>query len=110
MIRHDSSSTLTVTAAQKYTPAFSVEYFAAGCVVPIGWTSLASFTVEVSDTEDGTFYDLLDKDGNAVSITVGALLDEHAMPEEIFAAKWVKLEGNTNAPAGGCTCIIMLKS
>lgn len=83
----------------------------AGGMVSLGThnTNATELALWVSDSDAGPFRTLKDKDGTAVKVTVsGATASAYALPDEVFAAPFVKLILN-NTAANGVTAIIMAK-
>ena len=83
----------------------------AGGMVSLGThnTNATELALYVSDSSDGPFRTLKDKDGTAVKVTIsGASAAAYTLPDEVFAAPFVKLALN-NTAADGVTAIIMAK-
>jgi len=85
----------------------------AGGMVSIGTqnTNATQLAVHVSSASAGTYAPLYDKDGSAVKITLAASTADarvYAMPDEVFAAPFIKLVLN-NTAANGLTATILAK-
>lgn len=61
--------TLTIASGQTTSDAVDIQYFAlAGLIFPAAFTG-ATITFQVSDALDGTFVELVDQAGAAISVT-----------------------------------------
>jgi hypothetical protein len=99
----------TSTAVAQTLPMFDM----AGGVVSMGTMSTEATAINlwVSDSEDGPFRQLYAPDGSAVAITLDASETEgraYAMPDEVFAAQYVKLLSATNNGTG-TSGVVMFK-
>jgi len=115
MVEHKS---LTMADDGSLTEAFSMRNLAGGMIyMPAAWVA-ANIGFKVCDTETGTFNILCDQYGAPVEISgVSTTVAQwYAMPNEIFAAWWVKVwSKNTASTAdvgqsgGPLTIKVMLK-
>lgn len=83
----------------------------AGGIVSLGThdTNAASLSLYVSDSADGPFRTLKGSDGSAVSVTIdGSAAAAYTLPDEVFAAPFVKLALD-NTAADGVTATVMAK-
>lgn len=83
----------------------------AGGMVTLGThnTNATELAVHVAPTSTGTFRALKDKDGAAVKVTIsGASAAAYTLPDEVFAAPFIKLVLN-NTAANGVTATLMAK-
>ena len=104
------AATLTTATSTVLTiPCFDM----AGGQVMVGTlnTNVTQIDLYVSDTTNGPFYQLYDKDGAAVKITTAphsALGRAYAMPDEVFAMPVLKITAN-NTAGNGVQCVALLK-
>jgi len=83
----------------------------AGGIVTIGThnTNATELAVWVAAEEAGPFRALKDKDGTAVKLSVtGSTAAAYTLPDEVFAAPFIKLALN-NTAADGLTATVMAK-
>lgn len=83
----------------------------AGGMVSLGThnTNATELAVHVASASDAVFRALKDKDGTAVKVTIsGASAASYTLPDEVFAAPFVKLVLN-NTAANGVTATVMAK-
>lgn len=103
------AATLTTATSTVITlPMFDM----AGGQVMIGTlnTNVTQIDLYISDTTNGPFYQLYDKDGAAVKITTAphtALGRTYAMPDEVFSAQYIKLVQSNTAGTGAVATVIM---
>ena len=89
----------TATSVANTIPMFDM----AGGIVEVGTmsTSATQLNLFVADVEAGPFYQLYDKDGAVVKITLSASTTDgraYAMPDEVFAAQFIKfVSASTNS-------------
>jgi hypothetical protein len=89
----------TATAVANTIPMFDM----AGGIVEVGTmsTNATQLNLFVADVEAGPFYQLYDKDGAVVKITLSASTADgraYAMPDEVFAAQFIKfVSASTNS-------------
>ena len=89
----------TATSVANTIPMFDM----AGGIVEVGTmsTNATQLNLWVSDVEPGPFYQLYDKDGAVVKITLSASTTDgraYAMPDEVFAAQFIKfVSASTNS-------------
>ena len=72
-------------------------------------TNVTQIDLYVSDTTNGPFYQLYDKDGAAVKITTAphtALGRTYNMPDEVFAAQYIKLCQANTAGTGAVATVV----
>ena len=91
----------TATAACDTLPMFDM----AGGLVSIGTisTNATQINLWVSDSTNGPFRQLYDKDGSVVKITLAASSTDgraYAMPDEAFPAQFIKFVGATTNSTG----------
>lgn len=77
----------------------------AGGVVEVGTmsTNATQLNLWVSDSTSGPFYQLYDKDGAVVKITLAASTADgraYAMPDEVFASHFIKFVSHTTNSTG----------
>lgn len=91
------------------TSAFSFrDYRLMSIQIPSAWTA-ANLTFKVSDTQDGTFSDLYDSDGNQVVVTAAASQTVAVTGAEATALSsclWVKI-ATTAGQAADRTLVVM---
>jgi hypothetical protein len=83
----------------------------AGGIVTLGThnTNATEVAVWVASDEAGPFRALRDKDGTAVKLSVtGSTAAAYTLPDEVFAAPFIKLQLN-NTAADGVTATVMAK-
>lgn len=83
----------------------------AGGIVSLGThdTNATELAVHVAPTTSGAYRALKDKDGTAVKVTIsGASAAAYSLPDEVFAAPFIKLVLN-NTAANGVAATIMAK-
>lgn len=85
----------------------------AGGLVSVGTqnTNATELAVHVASAAGGTYRPLYGADGSAVKITLAASTADsraYAMPDEVFAAPFIKLVLN-NTAANGLTATVMAK-
>lgn len=83
----------------------------AGGIVSIGThnTNATELAVWVASDAAGPFRALRDKDGTAVKVTIsGASASSYTLPDEVFAAPFIKLALN-NTAANDTTATLMAK-
>ena len=83
----------------------------AGGIVTLGThnTNATELAVWVASDEAGPFRALKDKEGTAVKVTIsGASAAGYTLPDEVFAAPFIKLALN-NTAADGLTATVMAK-
>lgn len=83
----------------------------AGGIVSIGThdTNAAALNLYVADAADGPYRTLKSSDGSAVSVTIdGSAAAAYSLPDEVFAAPFVKLALD-NTAADGLTATVMAK-
>ena len=103
------ASTLTTATNTVVTiPMFDM----AGGQVMIGTlnTNVTQIDLYVSDTTNGPFYQLYDKDGAVVKITASphtALGRTYSMPDEVFSSQYIKLCQTNTAGTGAVATVIM---
>lgn len=94
-----SFTLFTATASCDTVPMFDM----AGGLVSVGTMSTASTQINlwVSDSTNGPFRQLYDKDGAVVKITLAASTADgrvYAMPDEVFASQYIKFaSASTNS-------------
>ena len=91
----------TATAVANTIPMFDM----AGGIVEVGTmvTAATQINLWVSDVTNGPFYQLYDKDGAVVKITLAASTADgraYAMPDEAFGAQFIKFVSATTAGTG----------
>jgi hypothetical protein len=91
----------TATSVANTIPMFDM----AGGIVEMGTvsTNATQLNLWVSDVEAGPFYQLYDKDGAVVKITLSASTTDgraYAMPDEVFAAQFIKFVSHTTNSTG----------
>ena len=102
------SATLTTATSTVLTiPCFDM----AGGQVMVGTlnTNVTQIDLYVSDTTNGPFYQLYDKDGASVKITTAphtALGRAYDMPPEVFPAQFIKLVQAHTAGTGAVATVI----
>jgi hypothetical protein len=90
MIRSPTIAVLSLVSTEADTPAIPFGDSAGGTIsIPVG-SSITALTFYVSASETGTFTQLYDSSNNAVSRTVAAER-AYALPDECFAARWLKI-------------------
>ena len=83
----------------------------AGGMVSLGThnTNATELAVHVAAASSAAFRALKDKDGTAVKVTIsGASAASYTLPDEVFAAPFIKLVLN-NTAANGITATVMAK-
>ena len=83
----------------------------AGGIVTLGThnTNATEMAVWVASDEAGSFRALKDKEGTAVKVAIaGASAAGYTLPDEVFAAPFIKLQLN-NTAADGLTATVMAK-
>lgn len=110
--RKSKSYSVTLQTAEAAVTAMPIDDMAGG-MVHIGTvnTAFTQLDLYVSDSTSGSFYQLYDKDGTAVKVTVSPSTvagRAYAMPDEVFAAKTVKLVAS-NTAGTGVAAIVMFK-
>lgn len=73
-------------------------------------TNVTQIDLYVSDTTNGPFYQLYDKDGTVVKITTAphtALGRTYSMPDEVFSSQYIKLCQTNTAGTGAVATVIM---
>lgn len=96
-----SFTMFTATAACDTIPMFDM----AGGVVEMGTisTNASQINLWVADTTNGPFYQLYDKEGAVVKITLAPSTSAgraYAMPDEVFAAHFIKFVSATTNSTG----------
>lgn len=96
-----SFTMFTATAACDTIPMFDM----AGGVIEMGTvsTNATQINLWVGDSTSGPFYQLYDKDGAVVKVTLSAsttLGRAYAMPDEAFAAHYIKFVSHTTNSTG----------
>jgi len=91
----------TATSVANTIPMFDM----AGGIVEMGTvnTNATQLNLWVADVEAGPFYQLYDKDGAVVKITLSASTTDgraYAMPDEVFAAQFIKFVSATTNSTG----------
>lgn len=91
----------TATASCDTIPMFDM----AGGVVEMGTvsTNATQINLWVADTTNGPFYQLYDKEGAVVKITLAASTSAgraYAMPDEVFGAHYIKFVSHTTNSTG----------
>ena len=91
----------TATASCVTIPMFDM----AGGLVEVGTmnTNATQINLWVADTTNGPFYQLYDKDGSVVKITLSASTADgraYSMPDETFAAHFIKFVSATTNSTG----------
>jgi hypothetical protein len=91
----------TATSVANTIPMFDM----AGGIVEVGTmsTNATQLNLWVSDVEAGPFYQLFDKDGAVVKINLSASTADgraYAMPDEVFAAQFIKFVSATTNSTG----------
>lgn len=91
----------TATASCVTIPMFDM----AGGVIEMGTvsTNATQINLWVADTTNGPFYQLYDKDGAVVKVTLSASTADgraYAMPDETFAAHFIKFVSATTNSTG----------
>ncbi len=91
----------TATSLANTIPMFDM----AGGIVEVGTmsTNATQLNLWVSDVEAGPFYQLYDKDGAVVKITLFASTTDgraYSMPDEVFAAQFIKFVSATTNSTG----------
>jgi hypothetical protein len=98
LLRYPINLNLTLVSTEADTEAIPFGDSAAGVIsIPAGATA-ASLTFYVSDAKDGTYVQLYDSSNNAVTRTVAAER-AYALPDECFAARWLKIVPDVNTTA-----------
>lgn len=101
---------ITLDAATGTTSTIALGDMAGG-IVSLGThnTNATELAVHVASASAGTYRALKDKDGTAVKVTIsGATAAAYSLPDEVFAAPFVKLVLN-NTAANGVTATVMAK-
>jgi len=73
-------------------------------------TNVTQIDLYVSDTTNGPFYQLYDKDGAVVKITTApstASGRTYSMPDEVFSSQFIKLCQTNTAGTGAVATVIM---
>lgn len=91
----------TATSVANTLPMFDM----AGGIVSLGTmsTDATQINLWVSDTTNGPFYQLYDKDGSVVKVTLAASTAAgraYALPDEVFAAQHIKFVSATTNSTG----------
>jgi hypothetical protein len=110
--RKNKSFTVTLDAAVSNATEIVLADMAGG-MVSVGTqnTNATELAVHVASATGGTYRPLYDKDGSAVKITLAPSTSDsrvYAMPDEVFAAPFIKLVLN-NTAANGLSAIILAK-
>lgn len=110
--RKNKAFTVTLDAAVSNATEIVLTDMAGG-MVSIGTqnTNATELAVHVASASAGTYRPLYAADGSAVKITLAASTTDsrvYAMPDEVFAAPFVKLVLN-NTAANGLSAIILAK-
>ena len=77
----------------------------AGGMIEVGTmvTAATQINIWASDASNGPFFQLYDKDGALVKVTLSASTTDgrsYALPDEVFAAQYIKLVSATTASTG----------
>jgi hypothetical protein len=91
----------TATSVADTLPMFDM----AGGMIEVGTMSTSSTQINIwaSDTSNGPFFQLYDKDGAVVKVTLSASTTDgraYALPDEVFAAQFIKLLSATTNSTG----------
>ena len=110
--RKNKSFTVTLDAAVSNATEIVLADMAGG-MVSVGTqnTNATELAVHVASASAGTYRPLYAADGSAVKITLAASTADsrvYAMPDEVFAAPFIKLVLN-NTAANGLSAIILAK-
>jgi hypothetical protein len=98
MVRSPTVNTYSLVTTSADTPAIPFGDSAGGIIQLPAGSSITSLTFYASSTESGTYAQLYDSSNNAVSRTVAAER-AYALPDECFAARWLKIVVNVNGTA-----------
>jgi hypothetical protein len=96
-----SFTLFTATASCATIPMFDM----AGGIVGVGTMATAATQINlwVSDTSNGPFYQLYDKDGAVSKVTLSASTADgraYGMPDDVFAAQFIKFVSATTNSTG----------
>jgi len=91
----------TATAVSNTIPMFDM----AGGIVEMGTvnTNATQLNLWVADVQTGPFYQLYDKDGSVVKVTLASSTTDgraYALPDEVFAAQFIKFVSATTNSTG----------
>ena len=108
--RKNKTFAVTLDAATATTSTIALGDMAGG-IVSLGThnTNATELAVHVASASDAVFRALKDKDGTAVKVTISGASDaSYSLPDEVFAAPFIKLVLN-NTAANGVTGTVMVK-
>jgi hypothetical protein len=98
LLRYPVNLSLTLVTTAADTEAIPFGDSAAGVLmIPTG-SGATSLAFHVSDAKAGTYVPLYDSSNNAVTRTVAAAR-AYALPDECFAARWLKIVPDVNTTA-----------
>lgn len=106
--RPASVQSVTIASGGTTSGVITLEGFAMGMVMLPSTFDGTTVTFTVCDTYGGTYVPYTGTDGNAVSITTAAS-KAFALPEGLFAAKYIKMVGGSTQTTTDTVFTVMLK-